>query len=104
MVYGFHSLRHTAVTFFAESGVPLAVAQQIIGHRSPAITARYTHIGAKAMQEAVASLPVIGEAQRPLEDKENEQDSLAARIRHRLDQEPEDSQLKLDLLAILDRT
>ncbi len=55
--YGFHSLRHTTVTLLQEAGVPQAVVQEIVGHRTVAMTQRYTHIGRDALQKAVAALP-----------------------------------------------
>lgn len=54
---GFHSLRHTFVSLQAEAGTPLAVVQAIVGHGNPAMTAHYTHIGEKAMQQAALAMP-----------------------------------------------
>ena len=58
--YGLHSFRHTFVSFCANSGVPLAVVQSIVGHGSPAMTRHYAHISHEAAQKAVDSLPVMG--------------------------------------------
>ncbi len=57
--YSMHSFRHTFVSFCANSGVPLAVVQSIVGHGSPAMTKHYTHISREATEKAVASLPQI---------------------------------------------
>ena len=38
-----HGLRHTALTWMADSGVPLYVLQRVAGHQDPAVTARYLH-------------------------------------------------------------
>ncbi|MEV8021296.1 site-specific integrase [Streptomyces sp. NPDC086554] len=38
-----HDLRHTALTWMADAGVPLHVLQQIAGHRSITTTQRYLH-------------------------------------------------------------
>lgn len=56
-VIGFHSLRHSFVSFCANAGVPLAVVQALVGHGSPAMTRHYTHIGKEAAAEAVNAIP-----------------------------------------------
>ena len=60
--YGFHSLRHTTVTLLQEAGVPQAVVQRIVGHRTVAMTNRYTHVGRQAISEAMAKLPSLDRA------------------------------------------
>ena len=40
----FHSLRHTATSLLKNAGVSEAVARDIIGHESAAISRHYTHI------------------------------------------------------------
>lgn len=59
--YGFHSLRHTTVTLLQEAGVAQAVTQQIVGHRTVAMTQRYTHVGRQAIATAMRRLPAIGD-------------------------------------------
>lgn len=54
---GFHSLRHTFVSFAAEAGIPRAVIQDIVGHGSPAMTDHYTHVDVVAMARHLATLP-----------------------------------------------
>ncbi len=41
--FGWHNLRHSLATFFAESGVNLPVIQAALRHAKPATTAKYTH-------------------------------------------------------------
>ena len=57
--YGFHSLRHTFVSIMAEYGVPQAVVQAIVGHSTIAMTLRYTHIGDKAVVQAMQAMPAL---------------------------------------------
>jgi integrase len=60
---GFHSLRHTLVTWLAESGAPEAVVEAMVGHGSPAMRRLYTHVGGEALRRAVgaAERPGIGD-------------------------------------------
>jgi integrase len=53
----FHSLRHTMVSLLKDAGVAQAVVQELAGHASTAISARYTHVGKEALERAIASLP-----------------------------------------------
>ncbi len=59
-VYGFHSFRHSFVSFCAKAGVPMPVVQSIVGHGSPAITRHYVHIGESAARQAINALPMNG--------------------------------------------
>jgi len=59
--FGFHSFRHSFVSFCANAGVPLSVVQAIVGHGNPAMTRHYSHIGDDAMRKAVNSLPGTGQ-------------------------------------------
>ena len=56
----FHSLRHTATSLLKNAGVPAAVAMDIIGHESEAISRHYTHIESKTKRAALRKLPDIG--------------------------------------------
>lgn len=60
--YGFHSFRHTFVSFCAAAGVSAAVVQEIVGHNCPAMTRHYTHTGLDAARQAIAALPGGGAA------------------------------------------
>ena len=53
-----HGLRHTALTWMADSGVPLHVIQRVAGHTDPAVTARYLHPDMKALIEAGTAFSV----------------------------------------------
>ena len=47
----FHDLRHTASEMMLNSGVPINVVYQVLGHRDPAMTLRrYAHVLSDAQQ------------------------------------------------------
>jgi integrase len=49
----FHSLRHTAGSWLASSGVPLRVIQQILGHSTVNVTEIYSHLQPEVMGDAM---------------------------------------------------
>lgn len=52
-----HTLRHTCCTRLARAGAPLPVTQAMLGHASPAMTARvYSHFAAEDARSAVEAL------------------------------------------------
>jgi len=56
-IIGFHSLRHSFISFCAKKNVPMAVVQAIVGHSNPAITRHYIHVGKENIKQAVTALP-----------------------------------------------
>ena len=52
----FHDLRHTAATWLNEAGVDFATIEQLLGHRIPSTSARYTHNWTNKLREAVTIL------------------------------------------------
>ena len=60
--FGFHSLRHSFVSFAANAGIPQAVIAEIVGHGSPVMTRAYSHADQKAKQNAISAMPTIGAA------------------------------------------
>jgi integrase len=58
-----HSLRHTFATMLSKAGVGLAVAQRLMRHSTPSLTANtYTHLELVDTGAALASLPSFGTA------------------------------------------
>ncbi len=55
---GTHSLRKTAATSLMESGVPLRVVQEILGHAKLETTASYLGVGSRALKDAMEALEV----------------------------------------------
>ncbi len=70
-IYGFHSLRHSFVSFCAAGNVPMPVVQSIVGHGSPAITRHYIHMGEDAVKQALKALP-SGKPESTLEQRVRE--------------------------------
>ena len=52
----FHSLRHTYASWLVQSGVPLYTVQQLLGHKTPIMTQRYSHLSMETQKEAVKSI------------------------------------------------
>jgi integrase len=42
--FRFHDLRHTAASFLAQNGATLLEIQQVLGYKTPTMTARYAHL------------------------------------------------------------
>ncbi|MCK6474520.1 MAG: tyrosine-type recombinase/integrase [Planctomycetes bacterium] len=62
-VVDFHALRHTFLTLLAASGVHPKVAQDLARHSDINLTmSRYSHTVLEQRSEAIAKLPVFGEA------------------------------------------
>ena len=57
-----HDLRHSWASDAVSAGVPLAVIGKVLGHRSPATTARYAHVHDKALLEGLAKTGAVIEA------------------------------------------
>jgi integrase len=55
----FHSLRHTATSFMKSAGVNKAVAMDLVGHQSTAISAHYTTIDSEAKRKAINLMPDV---------------------------------------------
>ncbi|MCL5096347.1 MAG: tyrosine-type recombinase/integrase [Candidatus Omnitrophica bacterium] len=55
----FHALRHTATSLLKNAGVSDAVAMDIIGHESAAVSRNYTHIDRETKRAALDKMPDI---------------------------------------------
>ena len=53
----FHALRHTYLTMLGRNGVDLRTAQELAGHSTPLLTARYSHRRLYDLTAAVEKLP-----------------------------------------------
>jgi integrase len=54
--FRFHDLRHTAASWLAMRGRPLKEIQEVLGHKSIAMTNRYAHLSPMHLRTAVESL------------------------------------------------
>jgi len=55
----FHSLRHSAVSFLKEAGIPESVVMEWVGHDSVEISRHYTRSGKDAMVRAAKAFPSL---------------------------------------------
>lgn len=55
----FHSLRHTATSMLKNADVTDAVAREIIGHKSEAVSRLYTHIESGTLKAALDRMPDV---------------------------------------------
>ena len=51
-----HTLRHTCASRLVQRGASLFIVQTVLGHSSPAMTARYSHLNVDALRPAMALL------------------------------------------------
>ena len=54
--FRFHDLRHSAASFMAMAGVDLMAIKQVLGHKTIAMTVRYSHLSPGHLRNAVAAL------------------------------------------------
>jgi integrase len=54
--YSFHSLRHSLTTHLKEAGVSEAIAMEIVGHDTAAMSRHYTKVDQATLREAISKL------------------------------------------------
>ena len=52
----FHDLRHTAASWWAQSGANMAVLRDLLGHSNMAVTSRYAHLSTGDLKRASAKV------------------------------------------------
>lgn len=56
----FHSFRHTTTSFLKRAGISDAVAKDLIGHESTAVSWQYTHMDMNTKRAAIETMPTLG--------------------------------------------
>ncbi|MBQ4647429.1 MAG: site-specific integrase [Candidatus Gastranaerophilales bacterium] len=51
--FRFHDLRHTHASYQAMNGISQAITQKTLGHKSPAMTNRYSHFRAESLRQSI---------------------------------------------------
>jgi len=67
ILVGYHSLRHSAATLAAKSGVNLGLVQRTLGHSTAAVTIGYTHSDSETARQVLAPLAEILKPRIPIE-------------------------------------
>ena len=57
-----HVLRHMFATELSSQNVPIRVIQELLGHASIMMTARYAHVADQSLQDATGRLPSVARA------------------------------------------
>lgn len=98
----FHSLRHSFLTLAACANVPPHLLQQLAGHATPTMTARYTaHENDDLLKDRLAAMPDPLALPAPA-DATPSPAELLAKVRARLAAEKRPSALARDLRAMLE--
>jgi integrase len=67
---GFHSLRHSAVSFMRAAGTAQTTSQAVVGHSSAEVHNLYTHVDENALESAIFAIP------SPLQNANDEKDPV----------------------------
>ncbi|MDD2786013.1 MAG: tyrosine-type recombinase/integrase [Patescibacteria group bacterium] len=62
--FGWHTFRHTFASNLTAAGVPIRVVQELLGHTTILMTARYSHVSRSTLRSAVDQLAALGAADK----------------------------------------
>jgi len=96
----FHALRHSFLTLLGKGGVDLRTAQELAGHSSPTLTARYSHRRLHDLAGAVEKLPSFLPEQSALREVQ----TLRATGTHATTAAERDETVLADCLALSGRS
>jgi integrase len=57
--FRFHDLRHTAASWLRMSGADIHTVAQLLGHKTIAMTARYSHLSPAFLGETIGKLDAV---------------------------------------------
>jgi hypothetical protein len=63
--FRWHDLRHCFGSYLGMAGVNQNTMMELIGHKDPKMTLRYTHLSDEYKRQAVGRLPAIGDLESP---------------------------------------
>lgn len=74
-----HDLRHSAASAWAEQGVPDRVISRLLGHKTPGMAARYTHLSDRSLRAAVEAVSYDLGGPKPLARAREKRDERRTR-------------------------
>jgi integrase len=75
-----HDLRHCFGSWLAMNNVPDKSQMELMGHRDPKMTARYTHLSPDYNRQAVANLPAFSSPVLEAESQQISQQTDGANV------------------------
>lgn len=57
--FRFHDLRHTFASHLVMNGASLSAVQDLLGHKSPIMTRRYSHLAPGVLRQAIATMDAL---------------------------------------------
>ncbi len=78
--FHFHDMRHTSISHFAMRGVSIQAGQKHLGHSSPAMTEKYTHLSEQFQRNEIQKMNGLIEIKRYKNGEKSEIRSLGYEI------------------------
>mgnify|MGYP002813782815 CR=1 FL=1 len=68
--FRFHDLRHCFGSWLARNGTDIKARMELMRHKTPAMTMRYSHLSVEYKQQAVQDLPRFEMSELPAESQQ----------------------------------